>query len=153
MALALSDDHLPRSAAGAHHAAPGPYDTALAALHQAMSAIANDDAEARRQAVRSATESITDLYLSLDAKRSGAAATDLGDLYGRIVGRLLRVNLYNDPRIAERVIELLQPLREAPARLRAMTADGPGAIGAPIQAARRRTLRRAVGMAPSTIAS
>jgi flagellar protein FliS len=89
------------------------YDEAIAALGEAIAAIAADDIEARCTAICAATEAITTLYLNLDIRRCGETADDLADLYGHVLGRLIGVNLYNDPEIAREVIELLEPLRHS----------------------------------------
>ena len=41
----------------------------------------------------------------------------LARVFSHVLGLLLRVNLYNDPKIAARVIDLLDPLRESWANL------------------------------------
>jgi flagellar biosynthetic protein FliS len=89
------------------------YAETVSALNDAIDAIVADDIEARCTAVQAATEAVTTLYLSLDVKRSGEHVDDLADLYGYILGRLLRINLYNDARIAEQVIGLIDPLRDS----------------------------------------
>lgn len=111
------------------------YSEAISALRDAIGAIAADDIEARCMAVQAATEAVTTLYLSLDVKRSGEQVDDLADLYGYILGRLLRINLYNDARVAEQVIDLIEPLRDA--------ADGFGTLAdmPPPAIARRRAER------------
>jgi flagellar protein FliS len=89
------------------------YDGAIAAMQTAIDAIAADDIEARCLAVQEATEIVTTLYLNLDIKREGELAESLAKIYGHILGLLLRVNLYNDAKIALRAIDLLEPLRES----------------------------------------
>lgn len=101
--------------ASAYQANLAFYGVAIAALDDAIAAIEADDIRARCMAVRAATEAVTTLYLNLDVKRGGELVDDLADLYGYILGRLLRVNLYNDPRIAAQVIDLLEPLRDGTA--------------------------------------
>ena len=89
------------------------YDEAIAALGAVIAAISADDIEARCTAICTATEVITTLHLNLDFRRCGESADDLAGLYGHILGRLIGVNLYNDPGIAREVIELLEPLRHS----------------------------------------
>ena len=89
------------------------YDGAIAALGEAIAAIAADDIEARCTAIGAATEAITMLHLNLNIRRCGETADDLAGLYSHILGHLIGVNLYNDPGIAREVIELLEPLRHS----------------------------------------
>jgi flagellar secretion chaperone FliS len=89
------------------------YDGAIAAMHGAVEAIAADDIEARCRSVQEATEIVTTLYLNVDIKREGEMAEGLAKIYGHILGLLMRVNLFNDAKIALRSIDLLEPLRES----------------------------------------
>jgi len=98
------------------------YDRAIATTRDAIEAIAVDNIEARCRAVRKATEIVTTLYLNVDVRREGEVADGLSKVYSHILGLFLRVNLYNDPRIAMRAIDLLEPLRESWANLDAVVA-------------------------------
>jgi flagellar biosynthetic protein FliS len=95
-------------------------ESAIAAMRDAIKAIAADNTEARCRAVQKATEIVTTLYLHIDVKREGEIADGLSKVYSHILGLFLRVNLYNDPRIAVRAIDLLEPLRESWADLDAV---------------------------------
>ena len=88
------------------------YDVAISALETAIAAIGRDEIEGRCRAVYRATDAVTTLYLRLDVKHLGELADDLADLYGHILGCLVGVNYYNDPRIAQDAIELLISLKE-----------------------------------------
>ena len=88
------------------------YDEAVTALSQAITAITEDDIEARCAAVRAATESITTLYLNLDVRRWGESIEGLAETYDRILAHLIGVNFYNDSAIARQALELLEPLRD-----------------------------------------
>ncbi len=88
------------------------YDTAIAALEAAIEAIDRDDIEGRCRGVYAATETVTSLYLNLDIRRFGEYVDDLADLYGHILGCLVGINFYNDPKIAGDAIELLHALKE-----------------------------------------
>ncbi len=113
------------------------YDEAIAALGEAIAAIATDDIEARCTAICAATEVITTLYLNLDIRRCGESAEDLAGLYGHILRRLIGVILYNDPGIAREVIELLEPLRDSwttPAGMIPACESTAGSVHAPISA-------------------
>ena len=88
------------------------YDTAIAALESVIEAIDRDDIMGRCRGVYAATEAVTSLYLHLDVRRFGELADDLADLYGHILGCLVGINFFNDPKIAQDAIELLYPLRD-----------------------------------------
>ena len=88
------------------------YDAAIAALEAAIEAIGRDDIEGRCRGVYTATETVTSLYLNLDIRRFGEYVDDLADLYGHILGCLVGINFYNDPKIAGDAIELLHSLNE-----------------------------------------
>lgn len=88
------------------------YDAAIAALEAAIEAIDRDDIEGRCRGVYAATETVTLLYLNLDIRRFGEYVDDLADLYGHILGCLVGINFYNDPKIAGDAIELLHSLKE-----------------------------------------
>jgi len=98
------------------------YDGAIAAMRDAIEAIASDNIEGRCRAVQNATQVMTTLYLNIDVKREGEIAEGLAKVYSHILGLFLRVNLYNDPKIAVRVVDLLSPLRESWANLDAVVA-------------------------------
>ena len=87
-------------------------DTAISALDDAAVAIEEDDIEGRCHAVYRATDAITTLYLRLDVKHFGELTDDLADLYAHILGSLVGINFYNDPRIARDAIDLLYSLKE-----------------------------------------
>ena len=86
------------------------YDAAIAALAAAIEAIGRDDIEGRCHSVYAATETVTALYLNLDIRRFGEYADDLADLYGHILGCLVGINFYNDPKIAGDAIGMLHSL-------------------------------------------
>ncbi|MCZ6862133.1 MAG: flagellar protein FliS [Alphaproteobacteria bacterium] len=88
------------------------YDLVISALGDAVEAIDRDEIEGRCRAVYRATDAITTLYLRLDVKQFGELTDDLADLYGHILGCLVGINFYNDPRIAQDAIELLHSLKE-----------------------------------------
>ncbi len=114
MALAASHRYMSEiAAAGPDRETVMLYDEAIAALDEAIAAIATDDFEVRCTAICAATEVITTLYLNPDIRRCGESAEDLAGLYGHILRRLIGVILYNDPGIAREVIELLEPLRHS----------------------------------------
>jgi flagellar protein FliS len=118
MVLATSQRYADECAAvSPSRATAGLYGEAITSLRGAITAIGAGNIEARCNAVKAATEIITTLYLHLDFKQGREIADNLGSLYNFMLGRLLRINLYNDPDIAEQVIDLLSPLRDSWAEL------------------------------------
>lgn len=88
------------------------YDMAIAALEAVIQTIDRDDIEGRCRGVYAATEAVTSLYLNLDVKRFGELTNGLAVIYGHIMGYLVGINFYNDPRFAREAIELLYSLKE-----------------------------------------
>ncbi|WP_119459817.1 flagellar export chaperone FliS [Rhodospirillaceae bacterium SYSU D60014] len=105
------------------------YDEAIGALRTAIEACKADDIEQRCGAVTAATEIVGHLYMHLDLERGGEVALGLGAIYGQIIGRLPRVNLYNDFETAEEAIAMLEPLRESWEQLDRMIAQAGNADG------------------------
>jgi flagellar protein FliS len=87
------------------------YDGAIDALEAAVEALERGDIEARCNWVTVASEMIATLYLCLDTEKGGEIGENLGLLYSFILGRLHRINVYNDAAVAQETIRLLQPLR------------------------------------------
>ena len=101
------------------------YDEAIGALETAVAAIAAGDIEARCNAVTAATEIVGYLYMHLDLEQGGEVAQNLGTMYAHLIGRMTRVNLYNDAETAREAVRLLQPLRNSWHRLdRIIVEDG-----------------------------
>jgi flagellar protein FliS len=88
-------------------------DKAISSLQEATSAIEEGDVERRWRANNRATEIISHLWSTLDRERGGEIAGNLDQLYSFILRRLPSVDLQNDPKPAEDVIGLLEPLRES----------------------------------------
>lgn len=109
------------------------YDEAIGALRAALAACGTGDVERRCNAVTAATEIVGYLYMHLDLEAGGEVAHNLGAIYGHIIGRLPRVNIYDDAETAEEAIALLEPLRQSWDRLdlqlRAEGADAAAAAG------------------------
>lgn len=130
MALAASERYMDEVAATSpSRAAVVLYDEAIAALKAAIASIGGDNVEGRSAAIGTATEAVTTLYLNLDVKRSGEIADNLANLYGYVLGRLMRINLYSDPGIAEELIGLLEPLRDSWVDLDGVMATANSSIG------------------------
>jgi len=89
------------------------YDETIAALRVASMAASSGDIEGRCNAVTAATEIVGYLYMTLDTELGGEIAQNLGALYAHVLTQLPRVNIYNDAETAERVIAILEPLRES----------------------------------------
>jgi len=89
------------------------YDEAIAALEDAIEAIAEGDIERRFNSVVVATGLIAELAKALDEEAGGKIAQNLGQLYIFILTHLPQVNINNDPNPARNAIRLLKPLRDA----------------------------------------
>ena len=87
------------------------YDKTVFCLKAAVQAIHSHDIETRWRNNHRAQEIITHLFRTLDLEKGGEVASNLDALYGYMLLRLPEVDANNDARVAEEVIELLEPLR------------------------------------------
>lgn len=87
------------------------YDKAVACLKAAVQAIHSNEIETRWKNNHRAQEIIHHLFKTLDLEKGGEIASNLEALYGYMLLRLPEVDVNNDARAAEEVIELLEPLR------------------------------------------
>ena len=87
------------------------YDNAVSCLKMAVQAINSKQIETRWKYNRQAQEIINNLYAMLDLDKGGEIASNLEALYTYMQLRLPDVDIRNDARAAEEVIELLDPLR------------------------------------------
>ena len=117
------------------------YDKAISCLKAAIQALHGKRIEARWNYNRQAQEIINHLFMMLDLDKGGETASNLEALYTYMLLRLPDVDIKNDARVAEEVIELLEPLRTSwkeLARNRAALKIDPPAIGAGTRVRRRR---------------
>ncbi len=87
------------------------YDKAISCLKTAVQATHSKKIETRWQNNRRAQEIIDQLFMMLDLDQGGEIASNLEALYTYMLLRLPDVDIKNDSRPAEEVIELLEPLR------------------------------------------
>ena len=87
------------------------YDKAISCLKAAVKALHGKRIEARWQYNRQAQDIINHLFMMLDLDKGGEMASNLEALYTYMLLRLPDVDIKNDARPAEEVIELLEPLR------------------------------------------
>ena len=99
------------------------YDKAVASLKAAVQAIHKDEIEVRWKNSHRAREIINHLFMTLDLEKGGEIASNLEALYVYMLQRLLDVDVKNDARAAEDVIELLEPLRASWSELARTSAD------------------------------
>ena len=99
------------------------YDKAVASLKAAVQAIHKDEIEVRWKNSHRAREIINHLFMTLDLEKGGEIASNLEALYAYMLQRLLDVDVKNDARAAEDVIELLEPLRASWSELARTSAD------------------------------
>ncbi len=99
------------------------YDKAVLSLKAAVQAIHKDEIEVRWKNSHRAREIINHLFTTLDLDKGGEIASNLEALYAYMLQRLLDVDVKNDARAAEEVIELLEPLRASWSELARTSAD------------------------------
>ena len=87
------------------------YDKAVSCLKAAVQAIHSNEIETCWKNNRRAQEIINHLFTTLDLEKGGEIASNLEALYAYMLQRLFDVDVKNDARAAEDVIELLEPLR------------------------------------------
>ena len=99
------------------------YDKAVLSLKAAVQAIHKDEIEVRWKNSHRAREIINHLFMTLDLEKGGEIASNLEALYAYMLQRLLDVDLKNNARAAEEVIELLEPLRASWSELARTSTD------------------------------
>ena len=99
------------------------YDKAVLSLKAAVQAIHKDEIEVHWKNSHRAREIINHLFTTLDLEKGGEIASNLEALYAYMLQRLLDVDVKNDARAAEEVIELLEPLRASWSELARTSAD------------------------------
>ena len=99
------------------------YDKAVSCLKAAVQAIHSNEFETCWKNNRRAQEIIQHLFTTLDLEKGGEIASNLEALYAYMLQRLLDVDLKNNARAAEEVIELLEPLRASWSELARTSAD------------------------------
>ena len=99
------------------------YDKAVLSLKAAVQAIHKDEIEVRWKNSHRAQEIINHLFTTVDLEKGGEIASNLEALYAYMLQRLLDVDVKNDARAAEDVIELLEPLRASWSELARTSAD------------------------------
>ncbi len=87
------------------------YDKADSCLKAAVQAIHSNEIERCWKNNNRAQEIISHLFKTLDLEKGGEVASNLEALYAYMLLRLPDVDANNDARVAEEVIELLEPLR------------------------------------------
>lgn len=89
------------------------YDKAIISLRAAIRAIEDGEIETRWRNNNRAIEIISHLWSTLDMERGGEIAQNLSQLFAFMLNRLTQVDIRNDPKPAEEVIALLQPLHDS----------------------------------------
>ncbi len=107
------------------------YEAAIMNLRKAVLCIEENDVKGRWEATRKAFDIIEHLTLTLNMDEGGQIADNLSQLYEFMMRRLMDVDVKNDPKAAQDVIELLAPLHKAwreldeQMRTKGATAAGP----------------------------
>ena len=89
------------------------FDKAISSLNAAVRAIAANDVQERWRNNNRAIEVISHLQMTLNMELGGEVAENLDRLYGFMLKLLSTVDPNNDPKPAEEVIKLLEPVRES----------------------------------------
>lgn len=89
------------------------YDKAIASLREAIQAIEDGDIQRRWNANNLAGQIIETLWATLDLDKGGDIAANLDRLYSFMLRHLSEVDMKNDPKPAQDVIKLLEPLRQS----------------------------------------
>ncbi len=102
------------------------YDHVLTQMQRARLAIEVGQSEPRITALDRASKAVSELLLTLDRDRGGAIATQLDGLYGFLLGELIDIGIHPDGARLERLIAMVQELRDAfDAAARARTPGAP----------------------------
>jgi flagellar secretion chaperone FliS len=89
------------------------YNEAIESLTAAIEAMKQNDIEERCNRLNLVTEIIGTLHMSLDMDNGGEISDQLGRLYRFMLAQLIGINIHSDAEKAEKMIDLLQPLRDA----------------------------------------
>lgn len=89
------------------------YDEAIRNLVDAVDAINRQEIERRFEATKKVSEIITELHLSLDWQQGGEISQNLSGIYRFVLTQLPRINFDNDTDVAEQLIGLIRPIRDA----------------------------------------
>jgi flagellar protein FliS len=89
------------------------YDKAVASLKDAIQAIEAGDIQRRWSSNNLASQIIETLWATLDVERGGEIAANLERLYSFMLRHLSNVDMKNDAKAAQDVIDLLEPLRQS----------------------------------------
>lgn len=89
------------------------YDKAIASLRETIQAIEAGDIQRRWSANNLAQQIVETLWATLDLENGGEIAANLERLYSFMLRHLSNVDLKNDPKPAQDVIDLLEPLRQS----------------------------------------
>ena len=90
------------------------YDGAIDAISAARGAMARGDIGAKANELSRAVRIVEEgLRGGLNTEAGGEIASNLGNLYTYVTGRLMHANLRNDDAALRECLELLSPLRDA----------------------------------------
>jgi flagellar protein FliS len=107
------------------------YERAMRALRDAIRAIEAGDIEARWKQNNLAIDIITHMWGTLDMERGGEMSSNLSNLYRFMLKRLADVDAKNDPKAAQDVIGLIEPLHASWRQLAAQIGTPQAAATAP----------------------
>jgi len=89
------------------------YDEAIENLNIAIGAIEAGDIQARFMASEKVAEILYELCIALDMENGGEIAENLAALYKHGIVQMTEINFTNDADIAQALMDVLEPLRDA----------------------------------------
>jgi flagellar protein FliS len=129
------------------------FDRAMRALKDAMRAIEAGEIEQRYHHNSKAIDIISHLWNTLDMERGGEIAQNLAQLYEFMIRRLGNVDLHNDPKPAQEVIALMEPLADSWRQLAAQGTPMPTAAPAAQESAQQAQQAKPPAPQPQTPAA
>ena len=101
-------------------------DKAVSSINEAVGAIEANDIETRCNQINLASEIVSMLHLSLDLEQGGETAERLAAIYRFVLAKLILINIDNDAKLANDVIAVLMPVRDAWSEVLDQTQSGRG---------------------------
>lgn len=86
------------------------YERAIGSLKDAIRAIEANDIQSRCDNATRAANIIAHLWSTLDLEKGGEIAANLANIYGFAMRRMNDINMKNDPKAAQDIVNLLTPL-------------------------------------------
>ena len=98
----------------------------MASIEEAIGAIEANDIETRCNQINLASEIVSMLHLGLDLEQGGETAERLAAIYRFVLAKLILINIQNDAKLAQEIIAVLTPVRDAWSEVLDQTVSGNG---------------------------